>query len=185
MFTNTKTRNRAFIAGAGALGLLSLYGFLLFLMIRNIDKAVLASGEIANESHKEENIRLLKKSIDNTGEERANIAARFVSEDGIVPFIERVESLGELSHAQVTLRSVSVEGEKNDMLKLELSIVGSFSEVFHFLTLAEHLPFKVSFEKTSMLKLPQERGQNKWEAVVTLDLLSFGGRASADNKKTP
>ena len=175
----------AFIAGVGALGMFVVYGFLSFLMIRNIDKAVLSSEEIADESRKEENLRLLKKSIDNTVEERANIATHFVSEDDIVPFIERVESLGALSHARVTLRSVSVEGEKNDMLKLELSIVGSFSEVFHFLTLAEHLPFKVLFEKTNMLKLPKEKGENKWEAVATLDLLSFGGGTNADNKKTP
>lgn len=185
MYINTKTRKIALIAGVSLFAGLLAYGALLFLMIRNINTSVSASIELSGESNKEANLRLLKKSINDTEEARVKIASRFVSEDGIVSFIEKVESLGEISRAHVTIRSVSVEGEKNDILKLELSAGGSFSEVFHFLTLVENLPFKVVLEKTSMLKLPKEKGDNKWEAMLTLDVLSFGGTAGANNKQIP
>lgn len=173
------------IAGVSLFAGLLAYGVLLFLVVRNIDTAMSASAELSGESNKEASLRLLKKSVNDTEEARAKISAHFVSEDGTVSFIEKVESLGGISHAQVVLRSVSIEGEKNDMLKLELSAIGSFSEVFHFLALAENLPFKTLFEKTSMLKLPKEKGDSKWEAVATLDLLSFGGTASTSNKQIP
>lgn len=183
MNRNTKIQKVAFITGACAAAFFVVYGFLILLLVSNINKAVLVSGKTADETHKEENLRLLKNSIHNTENDRAEIAKHFVFGDGIVPFIEQAQSLGELSHARVTLRSMSVEGKANDMLKLEFSADGSFSEVVHFLTLAEYLPFRVLFEKVSMLELPKNKGANDWEAIATLDLLSFNGTASSSDKK--
>lgn len=162
-----------------------VYGLLIFFMLQNISRAVLLSGDIAEQTHKDEYIRVLKNNIQNTEKERTRVESLFVSEDSIVSFIEKVESLGNISSATVVFRSVSVEGEKNDRLKLDLSITGSFSEVFHFVILAEHLPFQASFDRMNILKLPKETKGDKWEALATLTLRSFRGHTETVNKKTP
>ncbi|MBI2045918.1 MAG: hypothetical protein HYT28_00635 [Parcubacteria group bacterium] len=174
-----------YFAGVSAIVIFAVYGFAVFFLFQNIEQSALLSGEITEQTQTEEHLRLLKNNIQGTEEERAKIEARFVSEDGMVSFIEQVESLGEVSSSKVVLRSVSIEGEKNEALKLELSITGSFSEVFHFMALAEHLPFQVSFVKMSMLKLPKDTKSNEWEALATLTLHSFRGSAERVDKKTP
>lgn len=180
MNINQKTKKIASIVGTSALALLVVYAALVFLVVRAIDKAVFVLGEIAEETHKEENLRLLKNSVQNTEGSRVQMEALFVSEDGIVSFIERVESLGVLSHAQILLQSVSVDG---GVLKLDVSAIGVFSEVFHFLTLLEKLPYRTVFEKVSILKLPEDKKGNGWQALVTFDLLSFNSAAEAGDKK--
>ncbi|MBI5004895.1 MAG: hypothetical protein HZC04_01780 [Candidatus Lloydbacteria bacterium] len=180
MNINQKTKKIASVVGTSALALFAVYAALVFWVVRTVDKAVFVLGEIAEETHKEENLRLLKNSVQNTEGDRAQIAALFVSEDGIVSFIERVESLGVSSHAQVLLQSVSVEG---GVLKLDISATGAFSEVFHFLTLLEKLPYRTVFEKVSILKLPEDKKGNEWQALATFDLLSFNSATGAGDKK--
>jgi len=180
MNINQNTKKIAVIVGGIALTSFVVYGVLVFLVIQTINKAVFVLGEISGETHKEENLRMLKNSVQNTEKGRAQIAERFVSEDGIVSFIERVESLGALSHAQVVLQAVSVEG---GVLKLDISATGAFSEIFHFLSLLEGLPYRTQFEKVSILKLPEDKKGNEWQTLVAFDLLSFRSVTNVSYKK--
>lgn len=86
----------------------------------------------------------------------------FVGRDGIVDFIETIESYGNISGVKTLVEFVGVEGgvEENnvesikEIVRIKLATEGSWVATEHFLSLLEHMPFRISMERVSFLYLP-------------------------------
>ena len=83
----------------------------------------------------------------------------FVGQDGIVDFIETVESYGRTSGVKMSIDFVGVEGgiqanNKGDVketLRIKLSTEGSWTATVHFLSLIEHIPFRINMDRVRFL----------------------------------
>lgn len=86
----------------------------------------------------------------------------FVNRDGIVDFIETIESYGRTSGVKTSIDFVGVEGgirqnntgDVKETLRLKLSTEGTWTATVHFLSLVEHMPFRVNMERVSILYFP-------------------------------
>jgi len=85
----------------------------------------------------------LRSSLRETDKGREKIETLFVDEDNVIDFLSRIESVGEVSGADVDLISFQ---EENGSLVLNLEVRGKFSSIFDFTKLVELLPYKVSIQ---------------------------------------
>lgn len=143
----------------------------LFLQVRKkVLESTIAIESLENNISKEKNLRFLKGVLKETVVEREKVESYFVDNDMVVGFIEKIESLGISADVALDLRGVSVEGDQKKVLKLDFKILGSFENIFYFLTLLENLPYKIQFTEAFMVR---SSDSNDWEGNFKMNLLSF------------
>lgn len=92
----------------------------------------------------------LKQSIQNTQSSREKIEQFIVSQDETVSFIEKIEGLSVKTGAVVNLTNVSrTSSGENSSLMFTVNADGTFREVYHFLSLVEMLPYRLSVKSVS------------------------------------
>ncbi len=112
----------------------------------------------------------------------------FITKETTANFIEELESIALRSGVTFKLNSLSIGKEekitnKPSYLKLTMRFDGSFSNVHHFLTILENLPYRVRFNSINIARLDTEAVVDKkdkvsppWYGDVSLDMLSYVDR---------
>lgn len=103
----------------------------------------------------------------------------FVSETGIVAFIDDLEALGRaVGSTTVSVLSVSTGGTgERPAFKFALSVKGTFDGVMRTVGALEYAPYAISISSLSVAK----NAKNDWQANLVL----FAGSATSTPVKTP
>lgn len=152
-----------------------LYGALFFLIKnKNQDTSTLLNNA-ERDLKKDEFLRVAKFSLDQNRAEVEKLDTFFVAKDGVPNFIEYIEGLGKESGVALSIGNVSVEPDtKNkddfkEILRLKVEMLGSWQELFTFLSIIENLPYRVQIDNVSFAVDASE------------EALFFGGEASTTN----
>jgi len=111
-----------------------------------------------------------------------------VSEEELVGLLERLEDLGNITGAEVSVRSVSVQGENvgagakkgakknakkaDERIRIQLDVTGTFQEVYRTLALLTAFPQAVAVVRSRMVQDPTDffwRGEFTLEAEKRTD----------------
>lgn len=173
----SSTKNILVIVIAINICVIAAYGFVFWRIYtdgRNTSDLV---NQASLDFQKNEMLRSAKTALAENHDFLSKIDSYFVAPDGVVPFIDRVESLGKQYGIQVSIGSVAVESDpkvKNDFketLHLKVETVGSWSNIVQFLGALESLPYRISFD------------QVVFGLTDAADKLSFAGISSIDTKR--
>lgn len=111
--------------------------------------------EIALIQEQNEQFRNLSGVVEDIDVNREKLISFFVDNDKIVDFLETIESLGEISGAEVKVKTIN-EIKKNEQipaqLRLNVTADGSWNNVYYFMVLLESLPLKLTFDQVQIRK---------------------------------
>ena len=127
---------------------------------------------IQEESKKTLQIKTLTDVVEKSKEDRAELDTYFLKTDGIVGFIEKIESLGSSAGITPDIKGVNVLGEGGGVLDIQLETKGSLRGTLQFLTLLELLPGALSFEKVFITESGTDK-EKTWEGDFIVHVLSF------------
>jgi hypothetical protein len=121
----------------------------------------------------------MKHLLSDTKEERTKLETYFIGKDGIVSFIESVESLGKLVNAKVSVNSIGVDqgngGNMFEYVTMNATAEGNFSNLFWFLSLVEHMPLKLEVSKVSLDDISPgfQKKDKQWRLTFVLEALKL------------
>ncbi len=129
-----------------------VYGYVIYIVFDTNREVGVLEESVNIEARREEHLRSLKNVLLDTESERAKLNELFLADNNIVQFIERIERLGLLTGVSLDTRSVGIQkaggdGDVYEWLKISVSVRGSWSELYHFLSLIENLPVAVFLDK--------------------------------------
>src|SRR3989344_2501343 len=131
-----------------------LYVFLFRSLASSSGRIAEIRSELELKERERSSIEALRKNFDNTSALRAEIDSYFVDKDGVVDFIEYLESLARSRDLLVETQSVALseseEGAIHEILRQTIEVEGSWADVTHFLSLVETLPFGIFVEEMSL-----------------------------------
>ena len=127
---------------------------------------------IQEESKKTLQIKTLADVVEKSKEDRDELDTYFLKTDGIVEFIEKIESLGSSAGITTDIKGVNVLGEGSGLLDIQLETKGSLRGTLQFLTLLELLPGALSFEKVFITEFGTDK-EKTWEGDFIVHVLSF------------
>lgn len=112
-------------------------------------------------------------------DDEAAMRAYFVSETGIVAFIDGLEALGRsVGNTTVSVLSVSASGiGEQPALKFSLLVKGTFDGVMRTVGAIEHAPYAISVSSLSVV----QNAKNDWQANVVF----LAGGATSTSAHTP
>lgn len=148
----------------------------LFLLVKNENvKASEFEQSIKNATNRDERSLSERSILRGTENERKELEKYFLYQGNEVAFIEKIESLGDISGSRVSFTSVDSEKE---IFKANLSATGGFKEIYHLLSLLETMPFQISVKRLSLGKLAtigilQGKNQGEWSGEFSIELLNF------------
>lgn len=105
--------------------------------------------EVANQQYKKDNQKSIVDSLHSVGVGKEKIGSSFVQEDQVVGFIEKVESIGDITGKPISISAINADDISGaavgtvGKIKAHVSSSGSWPTVMKTLTLAEKLPYSV------------------------------------------
>lgn len=162
MFSQLFKRNTVALALI-ALTLAGLY-WVLFLNIKWIqqDMSVLLS-QVETDLKRDETFRSIELILKDSQEDLATLESYFVSENGVVGFIESLETLAAENAIKVTIDFLGVEDSDGSLppekdiketLRLRLTTEGGWAGTMQFLGLLETVPTKINLDRASLIYTP-------------------------------
>jgi len=145
------------IALAFNFAVLGLYVFV-FLQIRqkNVNIAEL-SDAISRQIEQQDILRATKEKVAQTSAEREKLDQYFIDKDGVVPFLNSLQSLGVSNGLSVKLSAVTIEPSPVskdifEVVKISVEALGSWTDAYRFLSLVELMPLNVSIIRADLNK---------------------------------
>lgn len=136
--------------------------------------------ELNIQLNREKQLKSLKSIVAETEEDRKRLNSFFVSKEGIVSFISQIESIADLSGGSIEIDSVGVgpfeeegapKSEILEILSMNITSLGSWSDNFYFLNLLETMPFKVSIKRFSLEKeISKTESNDNWEGFFEIEI---------------
>jgi Tfp pilus assembly protein PilO len=164
--------------------IISVGGFCIFfndLKTRNEHISILTNtieAQLQKENSKESTQNIIK----NTKSEREQIANYFVGKDTIAEFIESLETLAGARGINFVVDSVAVEEVKNEamyeQLKMKVTVVGDWKSVATYVSLIEHLPYKLTISSVVFTKLeqsddPKVKKKDAWRVIMEIGVIKL------------
>lgn len=146
-----------------------------FFMIRmeNIKISELRS-DITTVLGKEQQLKSSQRIITDTKEARSELDSYFISKDGVVSFLEKIELFGDRAGVVVEVKSVEIEplneSKVVDHLVVIVSTEGSWREMFYFLNLIESQPLSIL---TTRMNLEKEIDGRDWRLSMDFNVLKI------------
>jgi len=171
----SKTQIKTIISILVVFVFIALYGGL-FIIIKNKNNEIsLLQNQVDIAIRKDERLYSMKQLVVDLGTELDQIDTYFVSQDGVVDFLENLEALGSIAGVPVDVNSVSVEKQDNDALSYESLQVefvarGSWSSIVQLISLLETYPLGITVKK---MQLEQLTDSNSWLARVSFTVLKL------------
>ncbi len=125
---------------------------------------------------KNSELSTIKKTISATEEDRAKLLTYFVTDKGIVAFLEYLESLGEITNTDASIRAVDLDKDGN-FVTVSISSTGSYSNLVRFSKLIENMPYRIEVQNFAFVARESlaEDGSDisNWEVNITIKLISY------------
>jgi Tfp pilus assembly protein PilO len=126
--------------------IVSVVGFGVFFTLISKQKTTYAekSLALAQAQSRQETVKSLLETLNETKEDRTSLIARIVKEEEVIDLLSRIESLGRDERVALTTNALTVEplNEMFETLVVKLSAEGSYTAVVRTLTLLEYLPYQ-------------------------------------------
>lgn len=154
---------------------LGVYVYIFFHIQEKNASAAAAHVRVAQLQEQNQQMNNLNSTIRNIQNRKEKLHEFFVDSERIVNFLETIEKMGTDSGADVTVRSIS-EGETSaqtvNELKLDLAVDGTWSHVYHFISLLENLPLKITVDTISLGKRNSQEG-TQWSGSIAVRVLQI------------
>lgn len=96
-----------------------------------------------------EDLGVTKKILAETAESRDLIEGAFLASDNLLFFIEQLESLQRKTGVELKLDEPKSGAGETPSLEVSFRIIGSFSALYHFLSLVENLPYRLEWRSVA------------------------------------
>ena len=164
----SQTQIQTLLAGLGVVVLLVIY-VVMFNSIKNQNNQIsILRNQVDIEIQKDQRLHSIKQLLSDLNPELGQIDSFFVKSDGVVSFLEYLESLGRSINLSITVNSVSVNDQSDnglpyDQLKIEFVAQGFWGSITQFLSLLEASPYGVIVERVQLERIPSSR---LWQANI-------------------
>ncbi len=171
----SNTQIRTIVATLGVVVFLGAYSTL-FIVIKNKNNHISAlKNQVDLEIRKDQRLNSVKQLMSDLNIELKKIDTYFISKNGVVNFLEKLESLGSVSNTYISVNSVSVNENKNnnlpyEFLRVEFSSRGSWNSIVKLISLVETLHFGVTIERIQLERLPNS---GFWQMNIGLTVLKL------------
>ncbi len=151
----------------------SVYLFFFF-KIKNINNEIsLLQNQLDIEIRQDQRLRSVRQLLQELEGEFNEIDSYFVSSDGVVNFLETLESLGDEVQASVDVNAVDVltpSGAQTPYEELEIRFAsrGSWNALVQLISLLETLSFGITFKRVQLERIPDSF---LWQANVEFTVL--------------
>lgn len=150
----------------------------IFLKIRSENqKNSILLNEATNNIKKEESLRSTKASLNENKSPISKLDSYFVASDGVVDFIESLETLGRRWGVVISIDSVSVEADsknKNDfkeILKMNVKTAGLWKNNMNFISSLENFSYKIDINQVSLSR--DGEGGGNWRGNFNIRILKL------------
>lgn len=131
------------------------------------EESFLLAEEIGAALDKEARINRAERTLLSIQTQEQMVYERLVSEETVVDFLERLESIEDLTGVEIEIVSVAADEEK-DAFVLNLTIDGAFKRVMETLGAIEKLPVFIAVERGSIETILREgESTGEWSASAS------------------
>jgi hypothetical protein len=167
MLPLSKTKQRVFLSLFLVLLALGAYGFVFLLLSQKANRVSVLAVETNSVTERQKAVDNARILLGETEVERSILSSSFVEESSPVGFISEVEGLGSISGTLLEINSVDTETINNiEHLKVSLSSIGSWENVYHLLALIEALPYHAVISSFSVERHSEEEGSGAWKIMI-------------------
>jgi hypothetical protein len=149
---------------------LAAYGFLLYSI--HADKAALGTERagVAAARAKAQTLNDLTRSHDELETARDTLHSYLLTDDGVVGFLDMIESLGRPYGATVSTAALDVAagGAAIDQLQLQVRASGSHEAVFSVLALLETLPYQSYVASADIERTNADDAKGEWQGTFAI-----------------
>ncbi|HEY4490262.1 MAG TPA: type 4a pilus biogenesis protein PilO [Candidatus Paceibacterota bacterium] len=174
MFYSSNTKKILFVALILNVLVWSAFIYTLLQIKAEQNRVKLLLSEVNSNAAKEENFKKIKNFLQENSILISEVDSYFVSSDGVVSFIEKLESLGRSFGLGTVIESVMVNSQNKTDFKEELRITvrvnGSWTNVMNFVASAENLPYKVTIQR---INLARDEEAKNWRGALDLRVLKL------------
>ena len=158
MYNKGTARNKFFTALVFAVAVIVAYSFLFFIILN--ENRVLASlvAKVDSEKTEKDALSSLKDRVEETEVGRGEITDYFIPKDGVVPFLNRIQALGEENFLNLKVSEVDIEDspmweDSFESVKMKVQVVGEWQDVYNFVSLIDLLPLKIIVDRMDLEKV--------------------------------
>lgn len=131
----------------------ALYGVGYFAIKKNTATLATLAQTAATDTQKDETLHTIKSSLSENQGFIGEINSFFIPSDGVVGFINTLESLGKSTGVTLSVSSVDVgtvaPGDFKEPLHLRLETEGSWAHNYYFLSTLENLPYVLTINSAT------------------------------------
>lgn len=169
----SRTQIRTIAAALVVLVTLSAYTTLFFIIKNKNNQISILQNKVDIEVIKDKRLHSIKQLTEDLKSELDQIDSHFVSTDGVVNFLESLESLGRKAGTSVSVNSVSVNenagnGLPYELLKVEFAARGTWRNTVHLISLLETFSLATTVERMHL-----EKYSNSWQLNMTFTVLKL------------
>lgn len=178
-----------YTALAAAVTVLVLYVYIFMKILDENHRVNVLADSVRSETEKKENLASMAKRITATAPERQKLDGYFISKDGVVPFLNFIQSLGTQNELRLKILSVDVvpadpASDIFEIAKISFEARGVWGNVYRMAALSELMPQGVSVDRVDIVKMEdtasQVEAQKKappkdpeWQVHVNLSILKL------------
>ena len=171
----SKTQTKTVVTTLLALVFVCAYGFLFVVIKTKNNQISILQNQVDVEIRKDQRLYSVKQLMTDLHEGFDKIDTYFVSNDGVVGFLENLESFGAMSGVYVGVNSVSVDGHIDDglpyeSLRVEFVARGEWRSVIQLISLLETTPFGITVERMQLERL---EGSDYWRINTSFTVLKL------------
>ena len=176
MIRFSKTVKFSVVSGLLSAVLIAVYYILTNQIKEKNREAATILNEIDSVLLVDQQLRDAQNFIRDTEDDRAKLNSYFVSNEGIVDFLEVIEGLEQYAEVEVSIKTIGEndtgEFESVEQLELNLTAEGSWGAVYHFFALLESLPHSIDMSRVQFNSIGEnvngEDTTDKWRGIFIL-----------------
>lgn len=149
------------------IALIALAGYAYFFLYveqagARTEAAAVEAATLAQQNDQFSNLNAVVRNIQDS---KAALDNRLIDSSKIVNFLEAVEGLKDTTGAAVSVQSIKEDNSKTVVknLHLDISIEGTWEQVYRFFTLLENMPFNITLDKTTI-----GEAEGSWHGTISV-----------------
>ena len=151
----------------------AVFGFLLERILRINRAAAELAASIEKEDQRDKQLNALQNLLAELETEQAALDSKFVSQEGVVSFIELLEESGRDAGVSVEIASVGIQPDTTtnrsyEWLRVALRTEGSWAQLFHYIVLLETIPHAMKLDQVGLSEKVTDKGISVWEGTFVV-----------------
>lgn len=163
--------------------LIGIFLFLSFMMNGKISDTINKTDQIKKQIENEESFSFMQKNIEDNQANENEIAKYIIPPNSVADFIKLLKSIVATSSLKSQVGSITAESSANlssidaELLNVNITVEGTWSNIYFFLKLLETYPLKIDIENVSLKQFADYTVKGKqvpqWSADVEFTVVKF------------